>query len=47
MKNFLLLIGIALSLSLSSQNLVDTTSVENKNVLLEEYTGRNCGYCPD
>ena len=47
MKNFLLLIGIALSLSLSSQNLVDTTSVENKNVLLEEYTGRNCGYCSD
>jgi hypothetical protein len=41
------LIGIASSLSLSSQNLVDTTQSENKNVFLEEYTGRNCGYCPD
>lgn len=47
MKKILLLIGIASSLSLSSQNLVDTTQSENKNVFLEEYTGRNCGYCPD
>ena len=30
----------------SSQTFV-STSVENKNVILEEYTGISCGYCPD
>ena len=29
-----------------SQNFVSTTP-ENKNVILEEYTGISCGYCPD
>ena len=24
-----------------------STEVSNKNVVLEEYTGINCGYCPD
>ena len=47
MKYFLLLTGIVLNLCLSSQNLVDTTKSENKNVLLEEYTGRKCSYCPE
>lgn len=47
MKTKLLLIATAVSFSLNAQNLVDTTKAENKNVLLEEYTGRNCGFCPD
>ena len=46
-KRLLLLIGIAFSISSFAQELVDTTQAENKNVLLEEYTGRNCPYCPD
>ena len=24
-----------------------STEVSNKNVVIEEYTGINCGYCPD
>ena len=47
MKTKLLLIATVVSFSLNAQSLVDTTQVENKNVLLEEYTGRNCPYCPD
>ncbi|MBL6663070.1 MAG: Omp28-related outer membrane protein [Flavobacteriales bacterium] len=47
MKKKLLLIATIVSFSLNAQNLVDTTQVENKNVLLEEYTGRLCPYCPD
>ncbi len=46
-KHLLLISGIALSISSMAQLLVDTTQAENKNVLLEEYTGRNCSYCPD
>ena len=30
----------------SSQTFVNT-SVENKNIILEEFTGISCGYCPD
>ena len=30
----------------SSQTIV-STSVENKNIILEEFTGISCGYCPD
>lgn len=47
MKTKLLLIATIVSFSLNAQNLVDTTQAENKNILLEEYTGRNCGFCPD
>lgn len=46
-KHLLLLIGIAICVSSFAQLLVDTTQAENKNVLLEEYTGRYCGFCPD
>lgn len=46
MKKKLLLIATIASLSVGAQNLVDTTQVENKNVLLEEYTGRLCPTCP-
>ncbi|MGB1931760.1 MAG: Omp28-related outer membrane protein [Flavobacteriales bacterium] len=47
MKTKLLLIAKVVSFSINAQTLVDTTQAENKNVLLEEYTGRNCPYCPD
>ena len=50
MKKFLSLVVIALltSFTLSAQGdqFVSTTP-SNKKVLLEEYTGINCGYCPD
>lgn len=35
-----------LSSALFAQTFV-STEVANKNVILEEYTGINCGYCPD
>ena len=34
------------SYSLFAQTIVDTTA-QNKNVILEEYTGIHCTYCPD
>jgi len=37
---------VCFSLNLFSQTIV-STSPENKNVVLEEYTGIHCGYCPD
>lgn len=41
------LCAITMSLSgLFAQSFV-STSPANRNVILEEYTGRNCGYCPD
>ena len=46
-KTLLLLLAIPVSIGLTAQNLNDTTKAENKNVLLEEYTGRLYGYCPD
>lgn len=40
-----LFMGISL-LSVNSQTLV-STEVEKKNVVLEEFTGIHCGYCPE
>lgn len=37
---------IAISASMNAQTIVSTTP-ENKNVVLEEFTGIHCGYCPD
>ena len=37
---------LAVSFSLKAQQYVSTTPA-NRNVILEEFTGRNCGYCPD
>jgi hypothetical protein len=34
------------ALSVGAQTMVDTT-VNNKNVVLEEFTGIKCGFCPD
>ncbi len=50
MKKLLSLVVVALltSFAVQAQNeqFVSTTP-SNKNVVLEEYTGINCGYCPD
>ena len=35
-----------MSFMANSQTFVSTTP-ENKNVILEEFTGISCGYCPD
>ncbi len=45
MKKFLFIILSALPLGLLCQTIV-STSPQNKNVVLEEFTGINCGYCP-
>lgn len=51
MKKTLLVLSIALLTSLvASAQVTDTivsTAPSNRNVLLEEYTGINCQYCPD
>ena len=46
MKKDLLIILIALPFFAISQTFVSTTP-ENKNVILEEFTGITCVYCPD
>lgn len=48
MKKFTLalLAVLAFSFSLKAQQYVSTTP-SNRNVILEEFTGRNCGYCTD
>ena len=48
MKKFTLALMavLAISFSLKAQQYV-STEPSNRNVLLEEFTGRNCGYCPD
>ena len=43
---FALLALLAFSFSLKAQQYVSTEPA-NRNVILEEFTGRNCGYCPD
>jgi hypothetical protein len=46
-KIYLLLISICLvAFNLNAQKWVSTTP-QNKNVVLEEFTGIHCGYCPD
>lgn len=47
MKRIILsMFGAFLALGATAQTFVSTTPA-NKNVVLEEYTGINCGYCPD
>ena len=43
---FTLIIGILFLTNMNSQTLV-STDVQNKNVVLEEFTGIHCGYCPE
>tara|TARA_B100001142_G_scaffold325990_1_gene380615 strand:+ start:1298 stop:2854 length:1557 start_codon:yes stop_codon:yes gene_type:complete len=45
-KNLLLFAVSLIYISSYSQNFVSTTP-ENKKVILEEFTGISCGYCPD
>lgn len=46
MKKVLLLTTCISTLSVGAQNWVDTTA-QSKKVILEEFTGMYCGYCPD
>ena len=46
MKKLLLVLLSFLCINLYAQNLVDTL-LHNKNVVLEEFTGLHCVYCPD
>lgn len=43
---FALMALLAFTFSLKAQQYVSTTPA-NRNVILEEFTGRNCQYCPD
>lgn len=43
---FTFLLALLFSVGLSAQNFV-STSAENKNVVLEEFTGIYCTFCPD
>ena len=45
-KNLLYIIAIFSVFNLGAQTIVGTTP-ENKNVVLEEFTGISCGFCPD
>lgn len=46
-KVYLVLLALlALGFSVKAQQYVSTEPA-NRNVILEEFTGRNCGYCPD
>lgn len=46
MKKILLSAFTLSTLAVNSQTFVSTTP-EDKNIILEEYTGISCGYCPD
>ena len=46
MKN-LLTIALALVTTISFAQTFVSTTPENKNVVLEEFTGIYCGFCPD
>ena len=46
MKKILLSIFALSTLAVNAQTFVSTTP-ENKNIILEEFTGISCGYCPD
>ena len=43
---FLMLAVLACLLQVNAQQFV-STSTQNRNAIIEEFTGRNCGYCPD
>ena len=45
MKKILLSVFALGTLAANAQNV--STTPENKNVILEEFTGIYCGYCPD
>ena len=43
---FALMALLAFTFSLKAQQFV-STEPSNRNVIIEEFTGRGCGYCPD
>ena len=43
---FALMTLLAAAFTMNAQQYVSTEPA-NRNVILEEFTGRNCGYCPD
>ena len=43
---FLMCAVLACLLQVNAQQFV-STEVQNRNAIIEEFTGRNCGYCPD
>lgn len=43
---FALIALLTMTFTMKAQQYV-STSPTNRNVILEEFTGRNCGYCPD
>ena len=43
---FLMCAVLACLLQVNAQQFV-STEVQNRNAMIEEFTGRNCGYCPD
>lgn len=43
---FVVMALLALAFTVKAQQYVSTEPA-NRNVILEEFTGRNCGYCPD
>lgn len=45
-KIILSLMGVCLASGLMAQTIFVDTTAQNKNVVFEEYTGVNCGYCP-
>ena len=47
MKKELLIMCLSFATLIASAQTFVSTSVENKNVILEELTGISCGYCPD
>ena len=48
MKNFLTLLSLGLCTSaVMAQGIPVSQNASNRNVLLEEFTGVNCGFCPD
>lgn len=46
LKSLIIVIALFLTSGIFAQTIVSTTPM-NKRVVLEEYTGINCGYCPD
>ena len=48
MKNFLTLLSLGLCTSaVMAQGIPVSQNASNRNALLEEFTGVNCGFCPD
>lgn len=47
MRKILSFVAVMLVCGLSSAQTFVSTEVANKNAIIEEYTGVNCGFCPD